>query len=133
MSDHVAPIPSALTVHQQSRILEIGYEGGTTYSLSFELMRVYSPSAEVQSHAPGQETLQTGKRNVEITAIDPVGNYAILPHFSDGHESGIFTWQYLHWLCTHQDMLWEDYLAHLVAAGHTAESGRDAPMPDNSP
>jgi DUF971 family protein len=87
-------------------------------------MRVYSPSAEVQGHGPGQEVLQTGKREVEIAALEPVGNYAVLPRFSDGHETGIFTWEYLYFLGSQQDMLWQQYEERLMKAG----VARDAPM-----
>jgi DUF971 family protein len=124
----VIPVPSEMTAHQQSRVLEVAYEDGTLFRLPFELMRVYSPSAEVRGHGPGQETLQTGKRSVSITAIDSVGNYGVKPHFSDGHDNGIYTWEYLFWLGTNQDVLWQDYLVRLKAAGFTPEDGRDAPM-----
>ena len=88
--------PTNVTVHQASRVLEIGFDDGKTFRIPFELMRVYSPSAEVQGHGPGQETLQTGKRDVVITDIEPVGHYALQPHFSDGHATGIYTWEYLY-------------------------------------
>jgi DUF971 family protein len=122
------PNPTALTVHKQSRILEIAFDDGAAFSLPFEFLRVYSPSAEVRGHGQGQEVLQTGKRNVLITALDPVGNYAVQPHFSDGHNTGIYTWEYLHSLGTNQPQLWEDYLVRLEAAGLTRETGRDATM-----
>jgi DUF971 family protein len=118
------PLPTALTVHQQSRQLELAFADGRAFRIPFELMRVYSPSAEVQGHGPGQEVLQTGKREVEITAIEPVGNYAVQPTFSDGHESGIFTWAYLYRLGEQQEALWQQYLDRLAAAG----MDRDAPM-----
>lgn len=118
------PTPSSLTVHSQSKVLEVAFSDGAQFRLPFELMRVYSPSAEVQGHGPGQETLQTGKREVEITEIESVGNYAILPRFSDGHDTGIFSWAYLYELGTEQDRLWVDYEARLAAAGLS----RDAPM-----
>jgi DUF971 family protein len=124
-----APVPTAITVHKQSRVLEIAFDDESEFALPFELLRVYSPSAEVRGHGPGQETLQTGKRTVELTALEPVGNYAVQPHFSDGHDTGIYSWDYLHWLGTNQAELWEAYLQRLEAAGHTRESGRDAPMP----
>jgi len=123
-----APQPTGLTVRKQSRVLEIEFDDGAAFSLPFELMRVWSPSAEVRGHGPGQETLQTGQRNVEITGVEPVGNYAIKPSFSDGHDTGIFSWEYLYHLGTDKDALWEDYLRRLEAAGFTRESGRDAPM-----
>lgn len=124
----VAPAPTALTVHKKSRVLEIAFDTDESFVLPFELLRVYSPSAEVRGHGVGQEVLQTGKRDVLITALEPVGNYAIQPHFSDSHNSGIYTWDYLHWLGTNQAQLWEDYLKRLEAAGFTRETGRDTPM-----
>ncbi len=118
------PTPQDITVHGQSRVLEVGYSDGARFRIPFELMRVYSPSAEVQGHGPGQETLQTGKRDVEIEGLDPVGNYAVQPRFSDGHDSGIFTWDYLYFLGSQQERLWQDYESRLQAAGVE----RDAPM-----
>lgn len=118
------PTPTALTVHQQSRTLEIAFSDGANFKLPFELLRVYSPSAEVQGHGPGQEVLQTGKREVGIVALEPVGNYAVQPTFSDGHSSGLYAWDYLYHLGERQDVLWEAYLARLEAAG----ANRDAPM-----
>jgi DUF971 family protein len=119
------PRPTALTLHQASRVLEVGFEDGQVFRLPFELLRVYSPSAEVQGHGPGQEVLQTGKREVQILALDAVGHYAVQPHFSDGHESGIFSWDYLHMLGSRQAELWARYEQRLAAAG----VDRDAPMP----
>jgi len=121
-------VPTALTVHKQSRVLEIAFDSGESFSLPFEFLRVYSPSAEVRGHGAGQEVLQTGKRDVLITAIEPVGNYAVQPHFSDAHNTGIYTWDYLYWLGANRPQLWEDYLKRLEAAGFTRETGRDAPM-----
>lgn len=123
-----APTPQDLTVHNKSRVLEISFSDGRTFRIPFELMRVYSPSAEVQGHGPGQETLQTGKRNVELAALEPVGNYAVQPTFSDGHDSGIFSWDYLYFLGSQQEQLWADYEARLKAAG----VDRDAPMPEKA-
>lgn len=123
-----APIPVSLTVHKQSRVLEIAFDSGESFSLPFEYLRVYSPSAEVQGHGPGQEVLQTGKRDVLLTALEPVGNYAVQPHFSDGHNTGIYTWAYLYRLGANQAKMWDDYLIRLEAAGFTRESGRDAAM-----
>ncbi|MCX7215294.1 MAG: DUF971 domain-containing protein [Burkholderiales bacterium] len=120
-------IPTAITLHKSSRTLELGY-GDQSYELPFEFLRVLSPSAEVRGHGPGQETLQTGKRLVQITAIEPVGHYAIRPVFSDGHDSGIYSWDLLHGFCVNREALWEDYLRRLEAAGHDRDSGRDAPM-----
>lgn len=122
------PLPQSLTVHEASRVLEIGYSDGKNFRLPFELMRVYSPSAEVQGHGPGQEVLQTGKRHVSIDNIEQVGNYAIKPFFSDGHESGLFTWNYLYELGDQQEQLWAAYLARLEAAG----VDRDTPMPEKA-
>jgi DUF971 family protein len=119
------PTPIALTVHQQSRALEIAFDDGRSFRIPFELMRVYSPSAEVQGHGPGQETLQTGKRDVVIDAIEPVGHYAVKPTFSDGHDTGLFTWDYLYRLGAQQDALFAQYLERLAAAG----LDRDAEMP----
>ena len=114
-----------ITVHGQSRVLEVGFADGSLFRIPFELMRVYSPSAEVQGHGPGQEVLQTGKRLVELDSLDPVGNYAVQPRFSDGHDTGIFSWDYLYFLGSQQDQLWAQYQARLAAAG----VDRDADMP----
>ena len=119
-----SPQPTGIVVHQRSRALEIGFDDGATFRIPFELLRVYSPSAEVQGHGPGQEVLQTGKREVGIVALDPVGNYAVQPTFSDGHESGIYTWEYLHYLGSQQGELWRRYETRLAEAG----MDRDAPM-----
>ena len=119
------PTPESLTVHGQSRVLEIGFSDGKTFRIPFELMRVYSPSAEVQGHGPGQEVLQTGKRDVTVVEIEPVGNYAVKPTFSDGHDSGLFTWEYLYFLGSQEKELWAEYEQRLQAAG----VGRDDPMP----
>ncbi|MCP5271714.1 MAG: DUF971 domain-containing protein [Burkholderiaceae bacterium] len=123
-----SPQPTALTVHQASRQLEVAYDDGKVFRIPFELMRVYSPSAEVQGHGPGQEVLQTGKRDVSIDAIEPVGHYAVQPRFSDGHDSGIFSWEYLYRLGAEQDALWARYEERLAEAG----VGRDDPMPVKS-
>jgi len=118
------PNPTALTLHQASRVLEVGFDDGSSFRIPFELLRVYSPSAEVQGHGPGQEVLQTGKREVGISHIEPVGHYAVQPTFTDGHSSGLFTWAYLHQLGTQQDALWQRYLERLAEAG----MDRDQPM-----
>ncbi len=123
-----APIPTEITVRQQSRVLELGFGSDEKFSLPFELLRVYSPSAEVRGHGPGQETLQTGKRMVELTALEPVGNYAVQPHFSDGHNTGIYSWEYLYWLGSNQETLWENYLQRLDDGGHGRVAGRDLSM-----
>ncbi len=119
-----APTPQDLTVHGQSRVLEVGFSDGARFRIPFELMRVYSPSAEVQGHGPGQETLQTGKRDVTLEALEQVGNYAVQPRFSDGHDTGIYTWDYLYFLGSQQVRLWQDYEDKLKAAG----VARDAVM-----
>ena len=117
-------IPTNIVVHQQSKVLELSYENGSTYRLPFELLRVLSPSAEVQGHGPGQETLQTGKRDVLIANLEPVGHYALKPAFSDGHDSGLYSWDYLYFLCENQEQVWQEHLDKLAAAG----LDRDAPM-----
>ncbi len=118
------PQPTSITVHQQSRVLEVGFSDGKAFRIPFELMRVYSPSADVQGHGPGQEVLQTGKREVDVVTLEPVGNYAVQPTFSDGHSTGIFSWDYLYFLGSQQGELWQKYEARLRQAG----VGRDAPM-----
>ncbi|HET7793265.1 MAG TPA: DUF971 domain-containing protein [Rhizobacter sp.] len=119
------PLPTAITVHQQSRVLEVAFSDGKQFRIPFELMRVYSPSAEVKGHGPGQEVLQTGKRHVEVVALEAVGNYAVQPTFSDGHDTGIFSWDYLYHLGSQEAELWRQYEARLQAAG----ASRDQPMP----
>lgn len=121
-----SPTPQALTAHSQSRVLEISFSDGASFRIPFELMRVYSPSAEVQGHGAGQEVLQTGKRLVELTALEPIGNYAVQPTFSDGHNSGIFSWDYLYFLGSQQESLWQQYEQRLQAAGRD----RDGPKPE---
>jgi len=123
-----APTPQSMTVHGQSKVLEISFSDGAAFRIPFELMRVYSPSAEVQGHGPGQEVLQSGKRAVDLLGMEPVGNYGVQPEFSDGHSTGIFTWDYLYFLGSQQGKLWTDYLARLAAAG----VDRDAPMPEKA-
>ena len=123
-----SPTPEDITVHSQSRVLQVSFSDGSDFRIPFELMRVYSPSAEVQGHGPGQEVLQSGKREVELSGLEPVGNYAVQPAFSDGHDSGIFSWDYLYFLGSQQDKLWADYEARLAAAGVS----RDAPMPEKA-
>ncbi len=122
------PSPVSVTLHQQSRVLEIGFSDGREFRIPFELLRVCSPSAEVQGHGPGQEVLQTGKRLVDISGLEPVGNYALQPTFSDGHDTGIYSWDYLYFLGAQQEELWLDYNKRLAAAGVE----RDAPMPEKA-
>jgi len=119
--DDTAPVPRSIVVHQQSGVVELAYEDGSDFRLPFELLRVYSPSAEVVGHGPGQEVLQVGKRDVTIQSLAPVGHYAVQPHFSDGHDTGLYSWSYLYWLAQHQSALWQDYLDRLAAAGATRE------------
>ena len=127
MTPH-SPAPQSVTLHQQSKVLEVGFDNGQVFRIPFELMRVCSPSAEVQGHGPGQEVLQTGKRHVDVVALEPVGNYALQPTFSDGHDTGIFSWDYLYFLGSQADELWVDDNARLAAAG----VDRDAPMPEKA-
>jgi DUF971 family protein len=122
------PSPQSITLHGASRVLEVGFSDGSTYRIPFELMRVYSPSAEVQGHGPGQEVLQSGKREVDIVSLEPVGNYAVKPTFSDGHDSGIFSWDYLYYLGSQQGELWTAYEQRLRDAG----VDRDAAMAPKS-
>jgi DUF971 family protein len=124
--DKTSPTPLDITVHSQSRVLEISFSSGEVFRIPFELMRVYSPSAEVQGHGAGQETLQTGKREVDIVTLESVGNYAVQPTFSDGHDGGLFSWDYLYFLGSKQEQLWADYNERLNKAG----VDRDAPMPE---
>lgn len=111
------PIPTEIEIRSQSKVIEIAFSNGDKFSYSFEFLRVNSPSAEVQGHGPGQEVLQVGKRAVGIKEVEPVGNYAIKPHFDDGHETGIYSWDYLHKIGAHQTELWEEYLARMEKAG----------------
>ena len=115
--DANTPLPTEIKLHQASRVLEIGFSNGRTFRLPYEFLRVYSPSAEVRGHGPGQETLQVGKSEVTISNVEPVGHYALRPTFSDGHESGIYSWDYLYGLGLRQDELWTRYLERLTAAG----------------
>ncbi len=113
--------PTEIKLHQKSRVMEIAFSDGRSFRLPYELLRVYSPSAEVRGHGPGQEVLQTGKRAVEIRSLEPVGSYAVQPAFSDGHSTGIFSWDYLYELGENQDKLWAQYLARLEQAGGSRE------------
>ena len=109
--------PTEIKLHQKSRVMEISFSNGQSFRLPYEFLRVYSPSAEVRGHGPGQEVLQTGKREVEIRNLDPVGSYAVQPAFSDGHSTGIYSWDYLYELGEKQEKMWREYLAKLEAAG----------------
>jgi len=115
--DRDTPIPSEIKLHQKSRRLELTYDGGETFLLDFEYLRVYTPSAEARGHGPGQETLQTGKRNIDIERIEPVGTYALRLVFSDGHDSGLYSWDLLYNLGKHHDELWQNYLAQIEEQG----------------
>lgn len=119
--------PSGIVVKTQSRELELTYDladgGQEIFHLPFEFLRVYSPSAEVVGHGPGQEILQVGKRSVGLDGLEPVGQYAVKPLFSDGHSSGLYSWGYLRWLVSHQTALWQNYLARLEAAGESRDAG----------
>jgi DUF971 family protein len=119
------PVPTGLTVHNKSRVLDVEFNDGQSFAIPFELLRVYSPSAEVMGHGPGQEVLQVGKREVGIAGIEPVGNYAVQPTFSDGHNTGIFTWEYLYKLGSEQASLWASYMDRLHASGFEGDSGRE--------
>jgi len=118
------PNPTGLTLHNKSRYLEISFDDGASFNIPYELLRVYSPSAEVKGHGPGQEVLQVGKRDVGMTDLEPVGNYAVKPTFTDGHNSGLYTWDYLYDLGARQDHHWADYAARLEAAGFPGDTGR---------
>ena len=114
-------IPTDIKLHRQSASLELVYAGGSSHQLSAEFLRVHSPSAEVRGHGKGQEVLQAGKRQVKIVGVEPVGNYAIKLSFDDGHDTGIYSWPYLHELYSNRQSLWQDYLARLTAAGKTRD------------
>ena len=121
--DTDTPQPTEIKLHQKSRLMELVFSDGSRFELSYELLRVYSPSAEVRGHGPGQEVLQVGKRDVDITALEPVGSYAVQPTFSDGHSTGIYSWDYLYWLGQNRDTLWQQYLERLEEAGASREPG----------
>lgn len=132
MAVEKTPTPTGITLHKTSGVLEVSFDDGASFRLSAEFLRVYSPSAEVRGHGPGQETLQVGKRLVKIESIESVGLYAVQPTFSDGHNTGIYTWDYLYKLGTHQDELWQNYLDELANAGASRDpgaSGSAAPTP----
>ena len=115
--DTNTPRPTEIRLRQKSRLMELVFSDGSQFELSYELLRVYSPSAEVRGHGPGQETLQVGKREVTIAEVEAVGHYAIRPKFSDGHETGIYSWDYLYELGSQHDAMWDRYLKRLDAAG----------------
>lgn len=113
------PTPTEIKLHQQSRVMELAFDDGRSFRLPYEYLRVFSPSAEVRGHGPGQEVLQTGKRDIEIRHVEPVGSYAIQPTFSDGHATGIYSWEYLYQLGLEQESRWASYLKQIEAAGAT--------------
>ena len=115
--------PTEIKLHQVSRQMDITFDDGKRFELSYEFLRVYSPSAEVRGHGPGQEVLQVGKKNIEIIAIEPVGSYAVQPRFSDGHDSGLYSWDYLYEIASDRDQLWQQYLQRLEAAGASRDPG----------
>jgi DUF971 family protein len=115
-------IPTEIKLHQTSRALELVFHDGQSFRLPYELLRVYSPSAEVRGHGPGQETLQVGKREVGIKELEPVGHYAVRPVFSDGHDTGIYSWDYLYDLGVRQSELWQRYLERLSAEGGSRDA-----------
>lgn len=123
-----APRPIEIRLHQKSRVLEIGFDDGKAFRLPCEFLRVFSPSAEVRGHGPGQEILQAGKEDVDITAIEPVGNYAVKLVFSDGHDTGLYSWDYLYGIGENQDAMWRHYLERLQVAG-IARKTAPAPVP----
>jgi DUF971 family protein len=126
------PIPTEIKLHQKSRILELSFASGERFELSYEFLRVFTPSAEARGHGVGQETLQIGKRDVDILSIEPVGNYAIKPIFSDGHDSGLYSWDVLHTLCAHRDELWQAYLDKLENEGGSRDPAQ-CPAPEPKP
>jgi DUF971 family protein len=127
--DARSPIPTEIKLHQSSRLLELTFADGRNFRLSYEFLRVYSPSADVRGHGPGQETLQVGKRNVTITDVEAVGHYAIRPKFSDGHDTGIYSWEYLHELGERQEPMWQEYLERMRAAGTSRDPDANAAPP----
>ena len=127
--DSSTPVPTEIKLHQASRLMELSFADGTNFRLPYEFLRVYSPSADVRGHGPGQETLQVGKRDVTIAELEPVGHYAVRPKFSDGHDTGIYSWDYLYDLGQRQEELWQRYLARLAAAGASRDPDLNAPAP----
>ena len=123
------PIPTEIKLHQKSRQIEFSFDNGETYQVSYEFLRVFTPSAEARGHGPGQETLQTHKRDVEILRLEAVGNYAIKPVFSDGHDSGLYSWDMLYTLCAQHEPLWQAYLDKLEEAGASRDPALAPPPP----
>jgi len=125
--DDSTPVPTAITLHRASKMLEIVFDDGSEFMLPFEFLRVYSPSAEVRGHGPGQEVLQLGKRDVDILDLEPVGNYAVRPRFSDGHDSGLYSWDYFYLLGQQRDTLWQEYLDRLAREGGSRDPADNPP------
>lgn len=121
------PVPTEIKLHQRSRRMEVAFDDGRRFEFTYEFLRVFSPSAEVRGHGVGQEVLQLGKRDVDISRIEPVGNYAIRPLFSDGHDSGLYSWDYLYELGTQQEEMWQAYLERLAAAGGSRDPAEQPP------
>ena len=121
--DTKTPQPTEIKLRQKSRLMELVFSDGSRFELSYELLRVYSPSAEVRGHGPGQEVLQVGKSDVDISTLEPIGSYAVQPTFSDGHSTGIYSWDYLYWLGKNRDTLWPQYLKRMEEAGASREPG----------
>ena len=121
------PTPTEILLHQKSRVLEIAFSDGKRFRLPCEFLRVYSPSAEVRGHGPGQEVLQVGKKEVEITELEPIGHYAVRPKFSDGHDTGIYSWDYLYTLGVNQDEMWRRYMQRIAEAGASREAQPSTP------
>lgn len=127
------PIPTEILLHQASRLMELAWPDGQRYKLAYEYLRVHSPSAAVRGHGVGQETLQTGKRLVDITGLEPVGNYAVKIVFSDGHDSGLYSWDILHDLCVNHDAYWQAYLSRIEAAGASRDVDSTTPPQSAAP
>src|SRR5450631_1113171 len=125
--DITTPIPTEIKLHQVSRKLEIAFNDGARFELPYEFLRVYSPSAEVRGHGPGQEVLQLGKKNIGIKSVEPVGSYAVTLTFSDGHDTGIYSWEYLYELGANYVALWDRYVSRMEAAGASREPLAGAP------
>ncbi len=125
--DKTTPVPTEIKLHQVSSKLEIAFSNGVRYELPYEFLRVYSPSAEVRGHGPGQEVLQVGKKNIAIKGIEPVGSYAVVLTFSDGHDTGIYSWDYLYELGENYVALWDRYVSRMEAAGASREPLAGAP------
>ena len=123
------PVPTEIKLHQKSRLIELAFDNDERFELSYEFLRVFTPSAVARGHGPGQETLQVGQRDVDIVRVEPVGNYAIKPIFSDGHDTGLYSWDILYTLCRHRDELWQAYLDKLAAQGGSRDPADNPPPP----